>query len=62
MLLLCCDRTALGDEDGPGQVVARYIAEQLNIPKPVVFSVSLRDSSLPTLRALTQVLNKIKTW
>lgn len=55
-------RTELGDEEGPGHIVARYLAEQLNVSKPIVFSISLRDSSLPTLQALLQLLRAIRDW
>uniref|UniRef100_A0A1B6L0I1 Uncharacterized protein n=1 Tax=Graphocephala atropunctata TaxID=36148 RepID=A0A1B6L0I1_9HEMI len=55
-------KTEFGDEEGPGQIVARYLVEQLNISKPVVFSVALRDSSLRTLRALTQALRTLNNW
>jgi len=55
-------KTVLGDEEGPAHIVARFLTEQLNLRKPAVFSVSLRDSSVNTLRAIAQVLRDLHNW
>jgi len=54
--------TALGPEDGPGEIVARFLAEQLGLSKPAVFSVALRDSSPRSLHAIAHVLRTLRKW
>ncbi|RZF44775.1 hypothetical protein LSTR_LSTR000727 [Laodelphax striatellus] len=54
--------TLLGSSDESTELAARYLAEQLNIPKSVIFSINLKDKSLRTLKAIRKVLLPRKSW
>lgn len=55
-------RTLLGEEEGPGHLAVRFLSEQIEIPKSVIFAINLKNNSLPTLRAIAQVLLRMKNW
>lgn len=39
---------------------ARYIAEQINLHKPLLISLSLKNYNLETLKAIVTAINKLK--
>ncbi|XP_075217563.1 proteasome assembly chaperone 3-like [Lycorma delicatula] len=55
-------RTLLGEEEGAEHLAARYLSEQICIPKSAIFAINLKDNSLRTLRAISKVLLQIKNW
>ena len=55
-------RTILGVEDEETHLAARYLTEQTKINKPVLYSICLKDSSLPTLKAIKEIINSNKFW
>lgn len=55
-------RTLLGEEDDYSHSVARYLTEQLNITKPVIFNINLKKQDIQTLKAIETILKCNKTW
>lgn len=55
-------RTLLGEEDDYNHTVARYLTEQLNITKPIIFNINLKKRDVQTLKAIEVILKSNKTW
>ena len=49
-------KTLIGLDSQEYHLVARYLAEQLNISKPVLFSICLKNHSVSTLKTIAKVL------
>ncbi|XP_014239602.1 uncharacterized protein LOC106661017 [Cimex lectularius] len=52
----------LGQEESNTLAFVRTISEHVKIPKNTLFSIGLKDYSIPTLNAIVSMLNKIKKW
>lgn len=55
-------KTLLGEEDDYSHTAARYLTEQLNIAKPVIFNIDLKKRDIHTLKAIETILKSNKTW
>ncbi|CAH0396198.1 unnamed protein product [Bemisia tabaci] len=55
-------RNLLGLEKESSLVAARFLAEQLEVPKPIIFSISLKDDSPRVLKSIKKVLLDNKCW
>ncbi|KAH0540599.1 hypothetical protein KQX54_018460 [Cotesia glomerata] len=40
----------------------RYIAEAINIDRPLLLSIALKDYELSTLKVIVSTINKLKAW
>ena len=43
-------------------VFARNLCEKVGIDKPILLSLALKDESLPTLRAIEELILEHKVW
>lgn len=55
-------RTIQGREDPDWELASRFLTEQINIDKPVLYAICLKDTSLMTLKALKEIILKNKLW
>ena len=55
-------RTLLGQEETAFHLAARYLTEQAQITKPVIYSICMKDCSLQTLKVIRDVILNIKMW
>ncbi|KAL6254346.1 hypothetical protein P5V15_014394 [Pogonomyrmex californicus] len=55
-------KTIFGNDNNDVHVAARYIAQQINIEKPLLLSIALKDYDLETLKSIVTVVNQIKPW
>jgi len=54
-------KTVFGSDNNDVYVAARYIAQQINIEKPLVLSIALKDYDVNTLKAIVAAVNQIKS-
>lgn len=54
-------KTHFGSDNNDVHLAARYIAEQINIEKPLLLSIALKDYDIETLKAIAAAVNHIKT-
>ncbi|KAG5305686.1 PSMG3 protein, partial [Acromyrmex insinuator] len=55
-------KTVFGNENNDIDLAARYIAQQINIEKPLLLSIALKDYNLNTLKSIVAAINQIKPW
>lgn len=55
-------RVLFGRDDVEVEAACRYIAEQINVDKPLLFSISLKDYEPDTLRTIIAAINDMKAW
>ncbi|GLG96938.1 Protein of unknown function [Gryllus bimaculatus] len=55
-------KTIQGKEEPDWELAARFLTEQTNINKPVLYSICLQECSLKTLKALKDIVIKNKLW
>ncbi|XP_077261204.1 proteasome assembly chaperone 3-like [Temnothorax americanus] len=53
-------KTVFGSDNNDVHVAARYIAQQINIEKPLLLSIALKDYNLETLKSIVAAVNQIK--
>ena len=53
-------RVIFGKDDPEIHAAARFIAEQINIDRPLLISICLKDFEVSTLRTVVKAINKIK--
>ncbi|KYN18518.1 GPN-loop GTPase 2 [Trachymyrmex cornetzi] len=53
-------KTVFGNENNDIDLAARYIAQQINIEKPLLLSIALKDYDLNTLKSIVAAINQIK--
>ncbi|KAL2743437.1 proteasome assembly chaperone 3-like [Vespula maculifrons] len=51
-----------GKDEIDVHAAARYIAEQINIDKPLLLSISLKDYNKEILKVITDSINQLKLW
>jgi hypothetical protein len=61
-LIIMYFRTILGQEEPAYNLAARYVTEQTQMTKPVLYSICLKDCSLRTLKAIKEVILQHKMW
>lgn len=54
-------KTLFGNENNDIHVAARYIAQQINIEKPLLLSIALKNYDLSTLKSIVAAVNKMKS-
>jgi len=55
-------RTMLGEEDPETTVIARNLASHIDVSKPIMFGLALKDKSSLPLRPLLELLNRHRCW
>lgn len=55
-------KTILGTDAPEIHAAARFIAEQTNIDRTLLLTISLKDYSPDFIKKIVSVLNKIKSW
>jgi hypothetical protein len=55
-------RTILGQEEPAFNLAARYLTEQTQMTKPVLYSICLKDCSLWILEAIKDIILQNKMW
>ncbi|GAB1863093.1 PSMG3 protein [Camponotus japonicus] len=55
-------KTLFGSDNNDIHVAARYIAQEINIEKPLLLSIALKDYNVKTLKSVVAAVNQIKLW
>lgn len=55
-------KVLFGKDDIEVIAAARFIAEQINVDKSLLVSISLKDYDSDTMKAIAAAINKIKSW
>ncbi|XP_025159647.1 proteasome assembly chaperone 3-like [Harpegnathos saltator] len=55
-------KTHFGSDNNDVHVAARYIAQRIDIEKPLFLSIALKDYNIETLKAIVTAINQIKPW
>lgn len=55
-------KTVFGSDNNDVHIAARYIAQQINIEKPLLLSIALKEYNLETLKSIVTAVNQIKPW
>lgn len=55
-------RTIQGCENDDWELLCRHLAEHTHMPKPVLFSVALKNADMKTVKLLREVILKNKIW
>lgn len=55
-------KTVFGSDNNDVHIAARYIAQQINIEKPLLLSIALKEYNLETLKSVVTAVNQIKPW
>lgn len=55
-------KVLFGKDDIEVIAAARFLAEQINVDKSLLVSISLKDYESDTMRAIAATINKIKSW
>ncbi|XP_031847041.1 proteasome assembly chaperone 3-like [Nomia melanderi] len=55
-------KVLFGKDDIEVVAAARFITEQIDVDKPVLVSISLKNYDPKTLKAIAKAVNEIKSW
>ncbi|KAK2579025.1 hypothetical protein KPH14_002819 [Odynerus spinipes] len=55
-------KVLFGKDEVDVHAAARYIAEQINIDRPLLLSICLKDYDIEILKAITNTINQLKAW
>ncbi|KAL0124238.1 hypothetical protein PUN28_006232 [Cardiocondyla obscurior] len=54
-------KTVFGSDNNDVHVAARYIAQQIDIEKPLLLSIALKNYDIKTLKSIVAAVNQIKS-
>lgn len=55
-------KIVFGKDEVNIHAAARYIAEQINIDRPLLLSICLKDYDIKIIKAIISTINQLKTW
>ena len=55
-------KTLSGLDSEENHLAARYLSQQIDVNKPVLFGICMKDHQPKTLKALAKILDENKIW